>query len=107
MASQSRLHAPAASPAQRRAGPIAKMFDRRRLLTQFLLLANRAVITAAKFLLAVYTARYLGLADLGIYGLLVGGTTIVPAIAGVGMTDWIIRRHDDLPTPQAPQLMDT
>jgi O-antigen/teichoic acid export membrane protein len=105
MASQSRLDEPAASPAQRRAGPIARMFDRRRLLTQFLLLGNRAVITAAKFLLAVYTARYLGLADLGIYGLLVAGTTIVPAIAGFGMTDWIVRRIVDLPSAQAMPLM--
>src|ERR1700722_20773368 len=100
MASQSRLHAPAASPAQRRAGPIAKMFDRRRLLTQFLLLANRAVITAAKFLLAVYTARYLGLADLGIYGLLVAGTMIVPAIAGFGTPAWIIQLIYALPSPK-------
>jgi O-antigen/teichoic acid export membrane protein len=105
MASQSRLDEPAASPAQRGTGPIAKMFDRRRLLTQFLLLANRAAITAAKFLLAVYTARYLGLADLGIYGLLVAGTTIVPAIAGFGMTDWIVRRIVDLPSAQATPLM--
>jgi O-antigen/teichoic acid export membrane protein len=105
MASQSRLDEPAAAPAQRRTGPIAKMFDRRRLLTQLLLLANRAAITAAKFLLAVYTARYLGLADLGIYGLLVAGTTIVPAIAGFGMTDWIVRRIVDLPSAQATPLM--
>ena len=105
MASQSRLDEPADSPAQRRAGAIARMFDRRRLLTQFLLLANRAAITAAKFLLAVYTARYLGLADLGIYGLLVAGTTIVPAVAGFGMTDWIVRRIVDLPTDQALPLM--
>jgi O-antigen/teichoic acid export membrane protein len=105
MASQSRLDQPAASPAQRRAGPIATMFDRQRLLTQLLLLANRAAVTVAKFLLAVYTARYLGLADLGIYGLLVAGTTIVPAIAGFGMTDWIVRRIVDLPSAQAMPLM--
>jgi O-antigen/teichoic acid export membrane protein len=105
MASQSRFDEPGTLPAQRRAGPIAGMFDRQRLLTQLLLLANRAAITAAKFLLAVYTARYLGLADLGIYGLLVAGTTIVPAIAGFGMTDWVVRRIVDLPSAQAMPLM--
>jgi O-antigen/teichoic acid export membrane protein len=105
MASQSRFDEPGTSPAPRRAGPIAAMFDRRRLLTQLLLLANRAAITGAKFLLAIYTARYLGLADLGIYGLLVAGTTIVPAIAGFGMTDWIVRRIVDLPSAQAMPLM--
>jgi O-antigen/teichoic acid export membrane protein len=105
MASQSRLDHPGTSPAQRRAGPTVTMFDRGRLLTQLILLANRAAITAAKFLLSIYTARYLGLADLGIYGLLVAGTTIVPAIAGFGMTDWIVRRIVDLPSEQAMPLM--
>jgi O-antigen/teichoic acid export membrane protein len=105
MASQSRLDEAGTSPAQRRTGPIAAMFERRRLVTQLVLLANRAAITGAKFLLAIYTARYLGLADLGIYGLLVAGTTIVPAIAGFGMTDWIVRRIVDLPSAQALPLM--
>ena len=65
----------------------------------------RATVTAVKFLLAIYTARYLGLADLGIYGLLVGATTIVPAIAGLGMTDWIVRKIVDLPSAQAFSTM--
>ncbi|MBV9968397.1 MAG: oligosaccharide flippase family protein, partial [Xanthobacteraceae bacterium] len=106
MASQFRPDQRAPSATQQRpTGTIVGMFDRRRLLTQLLLLANRAAITGAKFLLAVYTARYLGLADLGIYGLLVAGTTIVPAIAGFGMTDSIVRRIVDLPSAQAMPLM--
>ncbi|HLC07904.1 MAG TPA: hypothetical protein VJK06_01315, partial [Methyloceanibacter sp.] len=72
-------------------------FGRRRLLSQLLLVAMRVGSTMSKFLLAIYTARYLGLADLGIYGLLVGATTIVPAVVGLGMTDWIIRKIVDLP----------
>src|SRR5271155_3814315 len=104
MAPQSRLEL-RASPAERRADAVASIFGRQRLLTQFILLGNRAGITTAKFLLAIYTARYLGLADLGIYGLLVAGTTIVPAIAGFGMTDWIVRRIVDLPSAQAMPLM--
>jgi O-antigen/teichoic acid export membrane protein len=59
----------------------------------------------SKFLLAIYTARYLGLADLGIYGLLVGATVIVPAIVGLGMTDWIVRKIVDLPRAQALPLI--
>jgi O-antigen/teichoic acid export membrane protein len=105
MALRSRPDEAGTSPAQRRAGTIGRMFERRRLATQLVLLANRAAITGAKFLLAIYTARYLGLADLGIYGLLVAGTTIVPAIAGFGMTDWIVRRIVDLPSAQAMPLM--
>jgi O-antigen/teichoic acid export membrane protein len=47
---------------------------------------------AAKFLLALYTARYLGLADLGIYGLIVGGTILTPALLGLGTSDWVVRQ---------------
>ncbi len=79
----------------------------RRLSTQILLLGMRACVTGAKFLLAIYTARYLGLADLGVYGLLVGGVTIMPALAGLGMTDWTMRRIVDLPSEQALPLIAT
>ena len=49
--------------------------------------------------------RYLGLSDLGIYGLLVGATNIVPAILGFGMTDWVMRKIVDLPSSQALPLI--
>jgi O-antigen/teichoic acid export membrane protein len=79
----------------------------RRLSVQILLLGMRACVTGAKFLLAIYTARYLGLADLGVYGLLVGGVTIMPALAGLGMTDWTMRRIVDLPSSEALPLIAT
>jgi len=85
--------------------PIGGRFGARRLLNQLLLVAMRVGSTMSKFLLAIYTVRYLGLADLGIYGLLVGATTIVPAVVGLGMTDWIIRKIVDLPRAQALPLM--
>jgi len=65
----------------------------------------RVGVAAAKALLAFYTARFLSLADLGIYGLLIAGTTIVPAVAGFGMTDWIARKVVDLPRPEAVELI--
>jgi O-antigen/teichoic acid export membrane protein len=80
-------------------------FDRRRLFDQLLRFSMRAIAMGSKFLLAIYTARFLGLADLGIYGLLVGATTIVPAIVGLGMTEWISRRLVDLPRAQALPLI--
>ena len=83
----------------------APSFGWRRITSQIALLAIRTIITLSKLLLAVYTARYLGLADLGIYGLLVAGTTIVPAVAGLGMTDWIVRKVVDLPRAQALPLI--
>jgi len=65
----------------------------------------RVGVAAAKALLAFYTARFLSLADLGIYGLLIAGTTIVPAVAGFGMTDWIARKVVDVPRAEAIDLI--
>ncbi len=84
---------------------LMRRFDLRRLAGRLTLLGLRAGMTGSKFLLALYTARYLSLADLGIYGLLVGGTTIVPAIAGLGMTDFIVRKIVDRPAEEALPLI--
>lgn len=70
-------------------------------LGQLTLFALRAGSTGSKFLLAIYTARYLSLADLGIYGLLMAATVIAPAVGGLGLTDWIMRRVVDLPLREA------
>jgi O-antigen/teichoic acid export membrane protein len=61
-------------------------------LRPLVLMALRVGSMSAKFLLALYTARYLGLADLGIYGLLVGAATMVPWALGFGTTDWTMRQ---------------
>jgi hypothetical protein len=52
------------------ASPVLSGCRWRRLFDQLQLLVVRAGATVAKFLLAIYTVRYLSLADLGIYGLL-------------------------------------
>jgi O-antigen/teichoic acid export membrane protein len=65
----------------------------------------RVGVAATKALLAFYTARFLSLADLGVYGLLIAGTTIVPAVAGFGMTDWIARKVVDIPRAEAVELI--
>ena len=72
---------------------------------QVTLVALRGLITLAKFALTFYIARVLGLADLGLYGLLAGGTTIVPALFGFGITDWISRIIVNLPLPEAMPYM--
>ncbi|MDQ8729366.1 hypothetical protein [Bradyrhizobium sp. LHD-71] len=77
----------------------------RQTFGQLTLFGLRAGMTGSKFLLAIYTARYLSLSDLGIYGLLVGSTIIVPAVAGLGLTDWIVRRIVELPLAQALPLV--
>lgn len=78
-----------------------------RIARQLALLVIRLSITAAKFLLALYTARFLSLADLGVYGLLIGATTIAPAVTSLGMTDWLIRKAVDRPTIEVMPLATT
>jgi O-antigen/teichoic acid export membrane protein len=79
----------------------------RRWLRQGVLFALRGVSNLSKFALAIYTARYLGLADLGTYGLLVGAATIVPAAFGFGLTDWIGRHIVGLRSADAVPLVAT
>lgn len=72
-----------------------------------ILMALRIASTVAKFVLALYTARYLGLADLGVYGLLVGGTILAPAILGLGTSDWVMRQIVTMPHADAIAAMAT
>lgn len=78
-----------------------------RWATSLLLMTIRGVNTGAKFALALYTARYLGLSDLGIYGLIVAVTTMLPAFAGLGTSDWIVRQIAGEPTSRAAPLIMT
>ncbi len=64
----------------------------RRRVLQAILLGLRLGNAGAKFALAVYMARWLGLEEVGLYGLLVGAATAVPAILGFGLNDWTARR---------------
>jgi O-antigen/teichoic acid export membrane protein len=77
------------------------------LATPLLLIAIRGLNTVSKFALSLYTARYLGLSELGIYGLLVAGTTILPAFAGFGTNDWIGRQAARSSLAQVGPLMTT
>jgi O-antigen/teichoic acid export membrane protein len=72
-----------------------------RIFQQFVLLGISGANAFAKLALAIYTARYLGLSSLGVYGLITGGTTIVPAVFGFGLTDWIGRQIVGLKTSEA------
>jgi O-antigen/teichoic acid export membrane protein len=61
-------------------------------VTPVLLLGLRGLNILSKFALSLYTARYLGLADLGVYGLMIAVVTILPAFAGFGTNDWLGRQ---------------
>ncbi|MEA2984196.1 MAG: hypothetical protein QOD94_450 [Alphaproteobacteria bacterium] len=63
-----------------------------KIFNHLVLFGLRGVSTGAKFILALYTARYLGLAELGVYGLVVAAGTLSPAWLGFGLTEWVARR---------------
>jgi O-antigen/teichoic acid export membrane protein len=73
----------------------------RQVARQFVLLIFRGAGMAFKFALSLYMVRYVGLADLGFYGLLSGAATAMPAIVGFGLTPWIMRHLVHLPRSQA------
>ena len=77
----------------------------KRALRHLAIVGMRGSSTVSKFLLAIYTARYLGLAELGIYGLLASAATMVPAVVGFGMTEWLMRKIVDLPRNKALPLI--
>ena len=54
-------------------------------MQKLFLMALRGVGLVSKFLLTLYVAKVLGVADLGLYGLVVGLTSSVPAILGLGL----------------------
>ena len=79
----------------------------REVVERLTLFSLRGANTFAKFLLTLYTARYLGLADLGIYGLLTAAATVGPALFGLGTIDWAMRQIVPLRTREALPLMAT
>lgn len=78
-----------------------------RRIRQVTLLGLRLGNAAAKFALAVYMARYLGLEEVGVYGLLVGAATAIPAILGFGLNDWVGRHIVGVPRAVAVPMAAT
>jgi hypothetical protein len=74
---------------------------------QCTLIALRGMNTVGKLVLTLYMVTYIGLADLGIYGLLVGASIAVPAIFGFGLTDWTARQVVRLRSAEAMPLVTT
>ena len=78
-----------------------RLSDIRHVFRQLLLLGTRGAGTAVKLALSLYMVRYLGLAEVGFYGLLVGAATAMPSVLGFGLTAWIVRKLVNLPGSQA------
>lgn len=56
------------------------------------LMQIRALSLLVKFLLTIYIVRFLSLEDLGLYGLIVAGTLVVPACLGLSLMYTISRK---------------
>lgn len=78
-----------------------------RLLQQSVLVALRSGSGLAKFALTIYIARYLDMSDLGLYGLLVGAATMVPALLGFGLSNWTSRHVVQLSREEALPFIGT
>lgn len=55
------------------------------------LMALRSLTIAAKFALTIFIARYLGLADVGVYGLITSAAVIAPVLLGFGVANHLCR----------------
>ncbi len=67
----------------------------------------RGTSAAGKFALSLYMLAFLGLAELGVFGLLVAVATAAPAVLGFGVSDWTARHVIGLPTSRAMPLVAT
>jgi len=67
------------------------MTMRRKALSQFCNLSLRSLSLVAKLLLTLYMTRYLGLADLGVYGLVFAVVTTASAVMGVQLEYIVVR----------------
>jgi O-antigen/teichoic acid export membrane protein len=77
----------------------------RRLPGYLLRFGFRGIGNVAKFILTLYTARFLGLAEVGIYGLVTAATNLSPALLGFGLTEWTLRRIVTMRADEAVQAM--
>jgi len=79
----------------------------RRILRQAEVIGLRGAAAAGKFALSLYMLTYLGLAELGVFGLLVATATAAPTVLGFGLSDWTTRHVMGLPGSRAMPLAAT
>jgi hypothetical protein len=75
---------------------VAKQIDptpgvQSRALLAALIMAMRGATQVAKFALTLFIARFIDLETLGLYGLVVGLTVVLPVIAGLGLVNCLGR----------------
>jgi O-antigen/teichoic acid export membrane protein len=67
------------------AAPMGQQRSFKKLFMTLFLLGLRASGLLSKFLLTLYIAKEMSLADLGLYGLIAVGATVVPSVLGLGL----------------------
>jgi O-antigen/teichoic acid export membrane protein len=77
------------------------------LTEQIVSIGLRGASATGKFALSLYVIAYVGLAEMGVYGLLIAAATVVPAVLGFGLSDWTTRQCIGLPTDEAVSLVGT
>jgi len=93
-------------PAQR-PSLIARLMARTNLIKTLFMLGLRASGLLSKFLLTLFIAKEMSLAELGLYGLIAVGATIVPSVLGLGLNGPANRSCVGVPTAVAMQIAST
>jgi len=83
------------------------LFRQAKFLDTILRMGFRGGAIVSKFLLTFFITAKMGLADLGFYGLVSSGATLVPALFGLGLNGVISRLVVDTPLKHAMPMMAT
>lgn len=86
---------------------LRSFFYSKRFVEHTVSIGLRGASAAGKFALSLYMLAFLGLAELGVFGLLVAAATAAPAVLGFGVGDWTTRHLVGLPSSRALQLAAT
>jgi O-antigen/teichoic acid export membrane protein len=97
----------AATRLARARSSLGSFFRSRRFVEHSVSIVLRGAAAAGKFALSLYMLAYLGLSELGVFGLLVAAATAAPAVLGFGLSDWTTRTVIGLPGRRAMALVTT
>ena len=85
----------------------ARLVDLKKMAATLFLLGLRASGLFSKFMLTIYIAKQMSLSDLGLYGLIAVGATIVPGLFGLGLNGPASRSIVSVDTHEAVRIAST
>ncbi len=87
---------------------VIKLYDRlKNKIERLVIFGLRGMTLVAKFALALFITKFLGLETMGLYGLILGATALSPFIMGFGLYSIINRYIVDIPLSQAMPVIVT